>query len=139
MLSPSSKKQDNPTDLVCYAEYTALHGTSKEGIFLQQLLQGLKLLPKECPPTPVYCDNNAAVHIAEDSIWHSNTKHFRVKLHYIRDQVRTGELKILQVPSVDNITDILTKSLNCSIFEHLCLNLGLRTAEAESPVLAVSS
>jgi len=129
-ISWHSKKQDNPTDSVCYAEYTALHGASKEAIFLQQLLQGLKLLPKECPPTPVYCDNDAAICIAEDSIWHSNTKHFQVKLHYIQDQVRTGKLKILRVPSVDNIADILTKSLNHSIFECLCLNLGLHTAKA---------
>jgi len=124
------KKQDNPTDSVCYAEYTALHGTSKEAIFLRQLLQGLKLLPGECPPTLVYCDNNAAVHIAEDSIWHSNTKYFWIKLHYIQDQVWTGELKILQVPSVDNIADILMKSLNRSIFKCLCLNLGLRATKA---------
>ena len=82
-------------DSVCYAKYTALHGASKEGIFLQQLLQGLQLLPKQCPPTPVYCDNDAAVRIAEDSVWHLNTKHFWVKLHYIQDQVRMGELKIL--------------------------------------------
>jgi len=124
-ISWCSKKQDNPVDSVCYAEYTALHGASKEGIFLRQLLQGLQLLPEQCPLTPVYYDNDAAVRIAEDSVWHSNTKHFRVKLHYIRDQVRMGELKILQVPSADNVVDILTKSLNRAAFNCLRLHLGL--------------
>ena len=33
-ISWRSKKQDNPTDSVCYTEYTVLHGTSKEAIFL---------------------------------------------------------------------------------------------------------
>jgi len=78
---------------------------------------------------PLYCDNDAAVRIAEDSVLHSNTKHFRVKLHYVCDQVRMGELNILRVPSADNVADILTKSLNRTAFESLRLSLRLRTAE----------
>ena len=128
-ISWCSKKQDNPVDSVCYAEYTALHGASKEAVFLQQLLQGLKLLPEQCSPTLLYCDNDAAICIAEDSVLHSNTKHFRVKLHYVHDQVQMGELKILWVPSADNVVDILTKSLNCTAFDRLCLSLGLRAIE----------
>ena len=128
-ISWRSKKQDNPIDSVCYAEYTALHGASKEAVFLRQLLQGLKLLPKQYLPMPLYCNNDAAVRIAEDSVLHSNTKHFRVKLHYVCDQVRMGELKILRVPSADNVADILTKSLNYTAFDHLRLSLGLHATE----------
>ena len=128
-ISWCSKKQDNPVDSVCYAEYTALHGASKEAVFLQQLLQGLKLLPKQCSPTPLYCDNDAAVHIVEDSVLHSNTKHFWVKLHYVHDQVRMGKLKILRVPSTDNVANILTKSLNRTAFDCLRLSLGLCATE----------
>ena len=90
MISWRSKKQDNPTDSSCYAEYTALHGAVREGIFLRQLLQELGLLetePKKCPPTAIFCDNDTAVHLSENSVWHSNTKHFCVKVHYTQDQV----------------------------------------------------
>jgi len=129
MVSWRSKKQDNPTDSSCYAEYDALHKAAREGIFLRQLLQELGLLeskPGKCPPTAIFCDNNAAVRLSQDNIWHSNTKHFRVELHYTRDQVRTGELQILRVPSADNITDILTKALSRSAFQCLRSHLRLR-------------
>jgi len=129
MISWCSKKCDNPTDSSCYSEYTTLHGAAQEGIFLRQLLQELGLLesePKKCPPTSIFCDNDAAIHLSEDSVWHSNTKHFRVKLHYTCDQVRTGELQILCVPSAENVTDILTKSLSRLAFQYLHSHLGIR-------------
>ena len=135
MISWRSKKQDNPTDSSCYAEYTALHGAAREGIFLRQLLQELGLLEsklEKCPPTAIFCDNNAAVRLTQDSVWHSNTKHFRVRLHYTRDQVRTGELQILRVPSANNIADILTKSLSRSAFQCLRSHLGLRAPSQDT-------
>ena len=128
MVSWHSKKQDNPMDSSCYAEYDALHKAAQEGIFLRQLLQELSLLesrPGKCPPTAIFCDNDAAVRLSQDNIWHSNTKHFCVELHYTQDQVQTGELQILQVPSADTITDILTKVLNHSAFQYLHSHLGL--------------
>jgi len=128
MISWCSKKCDNPTDSSCYSKYTALHGAAWEGIFLQQLLQELGLLksgPKKCPPTSIFCDNDAAIHLSEDSVWHSNTKHFCVKLHYTHDQVRTGELQILHVPLAENVADILTKSLSCPAFQYLRSHLRI--------------
>ena len=126
-ISWRSKKQIDPTDLSCYAEYTALHGAAREGIFLQQLLQELGLLkfnPEKCVPTPILCDNDATTCLTKDSVWHPNTKHFHVKLHWMRHQVWTGELQIRRVPSADNIADILTKALSCSVFK--CLHSHLR-------------
>jgi len=129
MISWHSKKCDYPTNSSCYSKYTTLHGAAREGIFLQQLLQELGLLesePKKCPPTSIFCDNDAAVHLSEDSVWHSNTKHFCVKLHYTCDQVQTGELQILCIPSVENVMDILTKSLSRPVFQYLHSHLGIR-------------
>jgi len=128
VISWCSKKCDNPTNSSCYSEYTALHGAAQEGIFLQQLLQELGLLesePKKCPPTSIFCNNDAAVRLSKDSVWHSNTKHFRVKLHYTHDQVRTGELQILCVPLAENVADILTKSLSRLAFQYLRSHLRI--------------
>ena len=117
MISWSSRKQKTVADSSCYAEYIALHEAAHEAIFLRQLLSGLHILPSGT--TPLHCDNDAASKLAEDHVWHSRTKHIRVKYHYIREQVLTGDLNVTRVRSHDNTADILTKPLNRPDFLHL--------------------
>src|SRR6266702_596646 len=127
MISWSSRKQPTVADSSCYAEYIALQGASHEAIFLRQLLDGLMLLPPG--PSPLYCDNDAASRLAEDHVWHSHTKHIRVKYHYVREQVLTGELSVQRVNSKDNTADILTKPLGRVDFLRLRQYLGLNAEE----------
>ena len=125
MISWSSRKQKTVADSSCYAEYITLHDASHKVVFLRQLLNRLHLLPTG--PTHLLCDNDAASRLAEDHIWHSHTKHIRVKYHYVRELVLAGKCSILRVGSKDNIADILTKPLACSDFQQLCHYLGVRT------------
>ena len=108
----------------------ALHEAAHESVFLRQLLDGLKLLPSG--PSSLYCDNDATSRLAEDHVWHSHTKHIRVKYHYVREQVLLGELAVQRVNSKDNTADILTKPLGCVDF--LCLRhyLGLNSVGGAS-------
>ena len=129
MISWSSRKQKTVTDSSCYAEYIALHEAAHEAIFLRQLLSGLHILPSSA--TPLHCDNDAASKLAEDHVWHSCTKHIRVKYHYIREQVLTGNLNVTRVHSHDNTADILTKPLNRPDFLRLCQYLGLQLPATE--------
>ena len=132
MVSWRSKKQDHAGDSSCYAEYIALHSASQEAIFLRDLLQELKFLIPDaegCAPTKLFCDNEAATRLTEDHMWHPNTKHIRVKYHSIRDNVRKGILKVIRVPSSDNLSDILTKATDRATFTRLRSRLGLRGPE----------
>ena len=131
MISWSSRKQPTVADSSCYAEYIALHGAAHEAVFLRQLLEGLKVLPAGA--SKVFCDNDAASRLAEDHVWHSHTKHIRVKYHYTRELVLNGDVTVLRVDSKDNTADILTKPLARSEFQRLRHYLGVRaTTEAES-------
>lgn len=124
MISWSSKKQPTVADSSCYAEYIALHSAAHEVVFLRQLLEGLKFLPNNA--TTILCDNDAATRLSEDHVWHSHTKHIRVKYHYIRELVLTGDATVTRVGSKDNTADILTKPLARSDFQRLRHCLGLR-------------
>lgn len=115
MISWSSKKQPTVADSSCYAEYIALHGSAHEAVFLRQLLDGIKSLPAGA--TNIFCDNDAALHLSEDHVWHSHTKHIRVKYHYTRELVLSGDIAVLRVGSKDNVADILTKPLARSDFQ----------------------
>ena len=78
---------------------------------------------------PVLQRINAASRLSEDHVWHSRVKHIRVKYHYVREQVLSGEVKIQRVRSSDNVADILTKLLSRNDFQRLRFYLGLRLLE----------
>ena len=61
----------------------------------------------------------SAKDLAHNPVFHSRTKHIEIDLHFIRDKVLAGELKILYVPSAEQIADIMTKPLNSSQFIYL--------------------
>ena len=123
VVSWRSRKQRTVADSTCYAEYAALHETSREGIFLRQLLDHLAFPCRGS--TPIHCDNDAATRLAEDQVLHSEVKHIRVKLHTIRDYVALGDIRLLRVQSQDNLADILTKPLARPDFLRLRNYLGL--------------
>ena len=58
-------------------------------------------------------------------ITHGKVKHIDIQHHYIRDLVKSGAITIEQVPSSDNPTDILTKSLPCNHHHHLLASLNI--------------
>ena len=122
MISWRSKKQSHTGDSSCYAEYIALHSASQEAIFLRELLQELGFLKPDaegCSPTTLLCDNEATTRLTQDHMWHPNTKHICVKYHSIRDNVHEGILKVIRIPSADNLSDILTKATDRATFLHL--------------------
>jgi hypothetical protein len=124
MVSWTSRKQKTVVDSSCYAEYIALHEASHEIVFLRQLLEGLHFLPSGA--TQLLCDNDAASRLSEDHVWHSHTKHVRVKYHYIRELVNAGDVSVERVGTKDNTADILTKPLARVDFQRLRHYLGVR-------------
>jgi len=129
VISWHSKKHDHAGDSSCYAEYMAIYAGLQETIFLQELLQELRFLKSNadgCPPTRLYCDNDAATKLSQESIYHLNIKHFHIKYHSICDNVQDGILQVVCIPSADNVSDIFTKAPSHVIFKKLRSRLGLQ-------------
>ena len=70
----------------------------------------------------VYCDNHSAIHLAKNQSFYERSKHIDVRLHFVRDIIVVGEIGVGKVPTKDNPSDMLTKSLNVTKFKHY-LNL----------------
>ena len=64
------------------AEYRAMALAACELIWLKRLLTDLGC--SYHTPMTLYCDNQAAMHIASNPVFHERTKHIEVNCHYIR-------------------------------------------------------
>ena len=105
------------------AEYRALADTTFELIWLRLLLKDLGVSTSSA--TPLYCDNQSAIHIAHNDVFHERTKHIEIDCHFIRYHLVHGALKLFSVSSKDQLADIFTKSLPKGRTRDLVNNLKL--------------
>ena len=90
------------------AEYRALVDTTSELLWLRWLLKDLDVSTSSA--TPLYCDNQSAIHIAHNDVFHERTKHIEIDCHFIHCHLVHGALKLISVSSKDQLADIFTKS-----------------------------
>jgi len=123
LISWRTKKQVTVSRSSSEAEYRALASATCE---LQWILYLLHDLHITCSKLPVlYCDNQSALHIASNPIFHERTKHLEIDCHIVREKVQAGILKLLPVSSQDQLADFFTKSLLPRPFSILLSKLGL--------------
>jgi hypothetical protein len=64
----------------------------------------------------VYCDNVSVVYLSSNPVQHLCTKHIEIDLHFIRERVAAGIVRILHVPTTSQFTNIFTKGLPSTVF-----------------------
>jgi hypothetical protein len=114
LVSWSSKRQNVISRSSAEAEYRAVANGVVEACWLRQLLQELHApLTKS---TLVYCDNVNVVYLSTNSIQHQHTKHVEIDLHFVRECVAIGDVRVLYMPTTSQFVDIFTKGLPTSVF-----------------------
>lgn len=118
LISWKAKKAATVSSSTTEAEYTALYEGGREAVWVRRLLNELSI--KSDGPTRILCDNQAALALAKNTVFHDRTKHFRVHLHWIRERINEGEISTSYVSTSDNLSDFLTKSL-CRVKHQRCI------------------
>nr|GEY28477.1 retrovirus-related Pol polyprotein from transposon TNT 1-94 [Tanacetum cinerariifolium] len=72
------------------AEYIAAFDASKEAVWVRKFISGLSVVLTIEEPISMYCDNTGAIAIANESRITKGAKHFRAKVHYLREGLRAS-------------------------------------------------
>jgi len=124
IISWKSKLQSIIAQSTTEAEYIAINAVIKEAIYIKALLEELGFYKQD--KFPIYTDNNGALLLAKNPIFHERTKHIAVKYHYIRDLIIKGIIDLNYISSKDQKADGLTKPLDRTKFNNFLIQIGFK-------------
>jgi hypothetical protein len=112
-VSWASKKQNSVALFTTKAEYIAGGHCCAQLLWMRQTLRdyGYKLRK-----VPLLCDNESAIHMADNLVEHSHTKHIDIWYNFLRNHQQKGDIKIAYVSTHNQLADILTKPLDEKTF-----------------------
>ena len=108
----------------CKAEYIAASTAATQGVWLVRLME--EHIEKEGDPPMFYVDNKATISLIKNSVLHNQSKHIKIKFHYIRECANRGLIKIDFIRTEEQLGDIFTKSLPWAKFEELRSKIGVQ-------------
>lgn len=100
------------------AENMAIVEAIKEAIWIRGLINNLGIYQKQ---VKLHCDSRSAIHLSKYQGYHSRTKHFNVRFHFIHDILFERKIIFQKVPTTNNSVDMLTNVVRPMKFEH-CLH-----------------
>ena len=121
-ISWGCKSQKTVASSTAEAEFNSVVEASKEAIHLSGILEDLGISCKL--PLKIFVDNQACIALSKHSMHQGKTKHFAIKLHFVRELVENQKLELPYLTTENMPADILTKSLgikNTRIFVHIFL------------------
>ncbi|XP_074315635.1 uncharacterized protein LOC141651839 [Silene latifolia] len=122
-VSWKTKKQYTVSLSSSEAEYRSMATLVCELKWLKGLLASLDV--PISVPMQLFCDNQSALHLSQNPVFHERTKHIEIDCHFVRDAITGGIVVPAHVPTDAQIADIFTKPLGDRQFHTLLRKLGI--------------
>ena len=129
IFSWCSKKQEVIAQSTSEAEYVAAAAAVNQALWIRKLMVDLHMEQKES--TQILVDSQAAISIANNPVFHGKTKHFKLKLYFLRDVQKEGEIQLIYCKTENQNADILTKPLPKARYEFLRERIGVCSSIAK--------
>nr|GEU93077.1 putative ribonuclease H-like domain-containing protein [Tanacetum cinerariifolium] len=107
------KKQTIVANSTTEAEYIAASNCYGQVLWIQnQLLDyGYNFMQ-----TKIHVDNESAICVVKNPVYHSKTKHIVIRNHFIRDSYEKRLIEMVKIHTDYNVTDLLTKAFDVTRF-----------------------
>ncbi|GKE04358.1 putative ribonuclease H-like domain-containing protein, partial [Tanacetum coccineum] len=116
LISWQCKKQTIVANSTTEAEYVAAASCCGQVLWIQnQMLDyGYNFMN-----TKIFIDNESAICIVKNPVFHSNTKNIEIRHHFIRDSNENKLIQMIKIHTDRNVANLLTKAFDVGIFQYL--------------------
>jgi hypothetical protein len=121
-VSWASKKQNLVALSTAEAEYIATGHCCPQLLWMRQTLRDYCY---KLTKVPLLCDNESAIHMADNPVEHSRTKHISIRYHFLRNHQQRGDIEIVYVSTKEQLANIFTKPLDEKTFTKLRNELNI--------------
>lgn len=104
----SSRKQNTVALSTTESEYMAASEAAKEILWLRQFLYDIK---EPQGLINLYVDNQSAIKLINNPVFHRKSKHIDIKYNFVRENVAKKIIDIKYVDTSNQLADFLTKAL----------------------------
>ncbi|GKB97758.1 retrotransposon protein, putative, ty1-copia subclass [Tanacetum coccineum] len=130
MTNWKSSKQSTTSMSATETEYIATSEAAMEAVWIRKFISGLGIVPTINEPIKMFCDNSAALLIANEPGVQRGARHYHRRYHYVRECIELGEINLLKVHTDDNLADPFTKALPKGKLTQHARSIGLRLASS---------
>ncbi|GJQ96115.1 hypothetical protein Tco_0007254 [Tanacetum coccineum] len=116
LISWQCKKQTIVANSTTEAEYVAASSCCGQVLWIQnQMLDyGYNFMN-----TKIFIDNESTIYIVKNPVFHSMTKHIKIRHHFISDSYDKRLIQVIKIHTDRNVADLLIKAFDVSRFQYL--------------------
>ncbi|GJT25431.1 hypothetical protein Tco_0895368 [Tanacetum coccineum] len=120
--------RDDIKSLTRYLNNITASEAAMEVVWIRKFILGLGIVPTINDPIKMFCDNSAALLIANELGVQRGARHYHRRCHYVRECIELGEIDLLKVHTYNNLADPFTKALLKGMLTQHARSMGLRLA-----------